>query len=116
MTSRSYRVDSNSVEVVPVRVTTVADPTGGAVEFAFTQSGEPSVRGSAAAEIEAMSAVIDARVPVDVAERLRGVKGKLTGIEAADLEGVLLVVEVLRGAVEMRDDAIAALEARLAGG
>jgi hypothetical protein len=42
MTTRSYRVDSNSVEVVPVRVTTVADPTSGdPPEFAFTQSGEP---------------------------------------------------------------------------
>ena len=42
MTSRSYRVDSNTVEVVPVRVVTVADPTAGAVEFAFTQSAEPT--------------------------------------------------------------------------
>ena len=41
--SRSYMVDSNSVEVVPVFVTSVADPTGGdAPEFAFTASGEPS--------------------------------------------------------------------------
>ena len=43
MTTRSYRVDSNSVEVVPVFVSTVADPTAGdAPKFAFTASGEPS--------------------------------------------------------------------------
>ena len=41
--ARSYGVDSNSSEVVPVKVTTVSDPTGGdAPEFAFTLSGEPS--------------------------------------------------------------------------
>jgi hypothetical protein len=41
--TRSYSVESPAVEVVPVIVTTVADPTGGAVEFAFTSANtDPS--------------------------------------------------------------------------
>ena len=41
--TRSYSVESPAVEVVPVIVTTVADPTGGAVEFAFTSGNtDPS--------------------------------------------------------------------------
>ncbi len=34
--SRMYEVASTSTEVVPVEITTVADPTGGAVSFSFT--------------------------------------------------------------------------------
>lgn len=43
--ARSYVVESTAVEVVPVRVTTVADPTGAVPSFAFTavsQSTNPS--------------------------------------------------------------------------
>ena len=37
--TRSYSVDVGSVEIVPVEITTVADPTGGAVEFGVVASG-----------------------------------------------------------------------------
>lgn len=40
---RVYPVDSNTVEVVPVIITTPADPTAGTVSFAFVAPGtEPS--------------------------------------------------------------------------
>lgn len=75
----------------------------------------PEDREKAAALIEEMQRDLDAEVPVDVADRLRTrARVKLDAEEAADLDGVLTVIEVLRGVVEMRDQTIAALEAELA--
>lgn len=36
--SRTYKLESGSIEVIPVEVTTASDPTGAAVAFSFTAS------------------------------------------------------------------------------
>lgn len=36
--SRTYQLESGSVEVIPIEVKTAADPTGAAVSFSFTAS------------------------------------------------------------------------------